>query len=77
MPPSVAWPSPEEAVKKDDLENAFPFILARISYVPETGILTLSNNAYEFLTQENDSLSDSLHQRLTYKWDGKKMVKVK
>lgn len=71
------WTLPEEAARKDDLENAFPFILARISYVPETGILTLSNNAYEFLTQENDSLSGSLHQRLTYKWDGKKMVKVK
>lgn len=71
------WMRPEALEKKQDLENIFPFMLARCSYEPETGILTITNNVAGMLPEDATSWAgDALRSKLTYRWDGKKMVKV-
>ena len=72
------WIRPEADKKKQDLENLFPFMLARCSYEPDTGILTITNNVAGMLPEEATSWAgDALRDKLTYRWDGKKMVKMK
>lgn len=71
------WVKPEAREKKQDLENLFPFMLARCSYEPETGILIITNNVAGMLPEEATSWAgDALRDKLTYRWNGKKMVKV-
>ena len=71
------WIRPESKHKKDDLENLFPFILARCSYEPGSGILTVTNNVGGLLPEEAaEWAGDALRAKIVYRWDGKKMVKV-
>ena len=72
------WITPEGKERKADLENAVPFMLARFSYAPETGTMTLTNNLGGFLPEEDTAWAGGLlRSKLIYKWNGKKMVKVK
>ena len=72
------WIKPEGKGRKADLENAVPFMLARFSYAPETGTMTLTNNLGGFLPEEDTAWAGGLlRSKLVYKWNGKKMVKVK
>ena len=70
------WTLPEAKERKKDLENAVPFILAKFTYAPETSTFTLTNNLGDFLP-ENDAkwVSPLMHKQLSYKWNGKKMVR--
>ena len=70
------WTLPEAKERKKDLENAVPFILAKFTYAPETSTFTLTNNLGGFLP-ENDAkwVSPLMHKQLSYKWNGKKMVR--
>lgn len=70
------WTLPEGKKQKKDLENAVPFILARCSYDPQNATFTLSNNLGEFLPEEDAKwVMPLMRKQLTYKWNGKKMVK--
>ena len=72
------WIKPEGKGRKADLENAVPFMLARFSYAPETGTMALTNNLGGFLPEEDTAWAGGLlRSKLVYKWNGKKMVKVK
>lgn len=72
------WTREEARDRKDDLENNIPFMLARCTYVPETGTLTLTNNLGSYLPEEALGLAEgALRQSISYKWDGKKMVRIK
>ncbi len=71
------WMLPEAKERKKDLENAFPFMLARCVYEPSTGTLTLINNVGGFLPEEDAQWAGPLlRSSITYRWKGKKMVKV-
>lgn len=72
------WTREEARDRKADLENAVPFMLARCTYVPETNTLTLINNLGAYLPEESLGLAEgSLSQKLSYRWDGKRMVRIK
>ncbi|MDE6528408.1 MAG: DUF3256 family protein [Muribaculaceae bacterium] len=71
------WVKPESRTRIDELESIFPFMLARFTYEPESGILTLTNNVSNLLPEEATSWAgDALKTKLVYRWDGKKMVKL-
>lgn len=72
------WTREEARERREDLENSIPFMLARCSYVPETNTLTLTNNLGSYLPEEALGLAEgSLRQSISYRWDGKRFVKVK
>lgn len=69
-----------ESGKKNDGEVAVmvPFMLAEYVYDPATVTLSLTNNLKEFLSPDVYQLvADYLLPSITYKWDGKRMNKVK
>lgn len=71
------WMKPEARDKKDELESLYPFMLARFTYEPASGIMTLTNNVSTLLPEEATSWAgDALKSKLVYRWDGKKMVRV-
>lgn len=71
------WVKPEARARKDELESLCPFMLARFTYEPSSGILTLTNNVGNLLPEEATSWAgDALKDKIVYRWDGKKMVKV-
>jgi len=73
VPQLDEWVKPEAKKKKSDIEEFVPFMLARFTYEPATGTLTLTNNVAEILTRETPSwVSDALQKKLTYHWNGKK-----
>jgi len=70
------WTDKDAKIKREDLENAVPFILAKLSYTPESRQLVLENNLGDYLPQEANKLIDgALKQRLVYHWNGSRMVK--
>ena len=72
------WTAEGSTVRREDLENAVPFILARISYDTQARKLTLENNVGDYLPREaNELAKGALKERLVYQWNGHKMVKVK
>jgi len=72
------WMLPEADSRKEDLENLLPFMLASFTYDPSNGTLTLTNNIGGFLPEEATSWAGPmLRSKIVYRWDGKKMVKVK
>lgn len=72
------WTAEGSTARREDLENAVPFILARISYDTQARRLTLENNVGDYLPREaNELAKDALKERLVYLWNGHKMVKVK
>lgn len=70
------WMLPEAQKRRDDLENTVPFVLASITYDPQTATLTLKNNLGDFLPDDDSKwVSPLLRSQLVYKWNGKKMTK--
>lgn len=63
---------------RNDIRNAVPFIMAQYSFDPTTGILTLTQTADQYLPRADYDLArDHLLKQLRYKWNGKKMEKLK
>lgn len=72
------WRAEGDKTPGEDLENAVPFILARISFKPESGELVLENRLGDYLPEEAKKIAlGALSGKLTYKWNGSRMVKVK
>lgn len=63
---------------RDDVRNAVPFVMAQYSFDPATGVLTLTQTADQYLPEaEYNVARDYLLKQLRYKWNGKKMEKLK
>lgn len=60
-----------------DVSAFVPFLLISYIYDPATGLLTLTNNTKDFLSADiYEIVGPYLEPYLTYKWNGKKFVKV-
>ena len=71
------WTRPEARDRREDLENAVPFMLVKMSYDPAARNLTLTNNVGTYLPEEVKELAgSSLHGSLTYHWDGKRFKRL-
>ena len=78
VPTLDRWLTPEGESKRETLEDAVPYMLAKITYEPEKRRLTLVNNIGEYLPEEvKDLAGSSLRGQLTFYWDGHKMVEEK
>lgn len=78
VPQLSDWIRPEAVKHKEDLENLFPVTLARCVYEPSTGVLTVENKLGDFLPEEDTAWANGmLHAKLEYRWNGKKMERVK
>ena len=78
VPQLSEWIAPEGADRRDDLENLYPITLARAVYDPSTRTLTLQNKLGDFLAPGEGSWADGLLRgELVYRWNGKKMEKIK
>ncbi len=68
------WTAKDTTVSREDLENAVPFILASITYKPDTKTLVLEQHLGDFLPRENaDKVKGALRDRLVYRWTGTKL----
>lgn len=64
--------------QRRDVENAVPFVLAKMVYIPDEKLLTITNNLGEYIPEESlDLAKESLHQQLRFRWNGKKFVSGK
>lgn len=69
------WLSDEGKRRRSDVEGLVPFIMASYHYDPATRILTVTNNMSEYFTADDyAAIEPLLKKRLTYKWNGKRMV---
>lgn len=72
------WTVAKPDVDQADMENMVPFVMADYSYDPSTRILTLRASFKEYLPEEDyNKVKSSLKSELRYKWNGRKMVKIK
>lgn len=72
------WLTPSGKDNKGDVEALVPFLLIGYTYDPTMSILTLTNNTQEFLSPDiYEIVSDYFLPTITYKWDGKHLVKQK
>lgn len=78
MPGLKEWSLPAASKRMKDLENAVPFILARLSYDPATQTMTATNNTREYLPEEDATwVGELLRDNLHYRWTGKHMERIK
>lgn len=78
VPALDSWLTPEGQSNRETLEDAVPYMLAKITYEPEGRRLTLTNNLGDYLPEEvKDIAGNSLRGSLTFYWDGHKMVAEK
>lgn len=72
------WIVAKPAVSPEDIENILPFMPARYSFDPQSGILTLTSTADTFLgRKEFDRISSSVTPELRYRWTGRRFEKQK
>lgn len=78
VPTLEEWMLPEGKKNRKDVENAVPFVLAKLEYFPDRQAMTLTNNLPEYIPEESLGIAGaSLHKSLTYKWNGKRFVMEK
>jgi len=71
------WLTTEGKKHSREVETTVPFLLVNYSYDPATLTLTLTNNAEEFLGKETYApISGYIKDKLSYKFNGKKFVKI-
>lgn len=72
------WLNDAGKQQRKDVENAVPFVLAKLAYDPASQSLTLTNQLADYLPEEALGLAkESLHQQLHFRWNGRKFVIVK
>ncbi len=72
------WIVAKPDIAQDDIENMVPFVMAEYSYDPSTHILTLRASFKDYLPEEDyNKVKSSLKSELRYKWNGRKMVRIK
>lgn len=64
--------------QRKDVENAVPFVLAKMAYSPSNQTITITNNIGDYIPEESLGLAkESLHKQLHFRWNGRKFVSVK
>jgi hypothetical protein len=78
-PPMLAdWTLPEAKKNSKDIADAIPFMLAKAEYSPESQTVIFTGQLDDYIAQESLELAKvSTAKTLTYKWNGKKLVKAK
>lgn len=77
-PVLVDWLSAEGKKNKDEVEMLVPFLLISYDFDPKSGVLTLTNNTKQFLSEDVYSIvSPYFLPSLKYKWDGKAFSALK
>lgn len=70
------WMEPEARKNREDVENAVPFVLAKLSYSPADGKVVFTNNLPDYIPEEALGFaSGSIKRELVFRWNGKKFVK--
>lgn len=78
VPTLEEWLLPEGKKNRKDVENAVPFVLAKLEYFPDRQAMTFTNNLPEYIPEESLGVArSSLRKSLTYKWNGKRFVMEK
>lgn len=78
VPELADWLTDEGRRKRADTENVIPYVLAKLSYSPESRELTFTNSLADYIPAEDLGLARSaIAGSISYKWNGKKLVKVK
>lgn len=78
VPQLHEWLTEEGRKNRKDVENMVPYIFARITYLPESREITVTNNLDDYIPEENlEKAKAALEKTLRYKWNGKKLVRVK
>lgn len=69
------WLLPEAAGRRADVENAVPFVIAKITYYPEQKRAVLTHDLPSFIAEDMLGVaSSSMKDRLSFRWDGKRLV---
>ncbi len=72
------WMLPEAKKNRKDVENAIPFVLARLEYFPEKGMITFTNNLPDYIPEESLGIAESsIKKSLTFRWNGKRLIMEK
>lgn len=72
------WITETAADKREDIENALPFLMVDAQYDPAAMTLTLMPQLGDYISLEGKELvSKSLLPSLTYRWSGKKFKPVR
>lgn len=78
VPQLKDWLNDSGRKQRQDVQNAVPFVLARLDYSPLNRSLTLTNNVGDYLPEEALGLAkEALHTHLIFHWNGRKFVAVK
>lgn len=72
------WLTAEGRKNFDEVEMTVPFLLISYRLDPSTGVLTMTNNTEQFMSEEMyDIVRPCLLASLSYRWNGKKFEKMK
>ncbi len=72
------WMLPEGEKKRDDVENAVPFVLAKLEYFPESRSAVFTNNLPGYIPEESLGMAESsIRKSITFHWNGKRLVMEK
>lgn len=72
------WLNKAGKQQKKDVENAVPFVLAKMVYTPDNQTVTITNNIGDYLPEESLGVArESLQKQLTFRWNGHKFVALK
>jgi len=75
MPSLEQWILPEAKKNRKDIENAVPFIMAKIEYSPDSQSMTLTNKLPDYLPEEYLKVaSPSIRESMTFRWNGKRFI---
>lgn len=72
------WLTKEGKKRREDVENAVPFIIASYIYDPSTSTLTMTNGVNAITPTESRSVTDgALYPTLSFRWNGKRFNQIK
>lgn len=72
------WVRPESSISAAEMANYVPYNLATATFVPGTGELTINSNFLNYIPSDvSDMVLPNLRQIVKYRWNGKKMVRLK
>jgi len=72
------WILPEARRNRRDVENAVPFVLAKMTYSTTDHTATFTADLPGYIPKESlPTATSSLRSQLTFRWNGKKLVMVK
>ena len=71
------WLTPEGKTRRQEVENAVPFIPAFFIYAPATSTLAVDSSVRQLIGKENyEPISSCLKKVINYRWDGRKWTPI-